>query len=350
VSHITRARDRATAGSQVLQLEVESLLSWWMHELREVAEALLSRVAPRLVRPLVVRVEGDGLLVQGECATPEQLEVLRGSRAIGVIEPEHALAHELHLPASVERDMDRALDLYMERELPLPRDRMCVDWEVVRRDRAHHRIVVRLLAVHRERVERLRDTLASHGLRVVRIAARAPGDELLGRLQPRERQAARFRLTALDRRLAMAAAALAAITVCVVAGQWMHERWSLRGELATARELASRSASLTTRLREDSRPAVALAQLTRTPDAADVLIRLTETVPVDTWAYELEVKPEPSGSYQVKVGGFAPAATTLVDTLEKSPQFNQVRLISATSAGLGTTRDRLQLTAKWAKP
>jgi hypothetical protein len=333
--------------SRRLRTEVESFFSWWTQELRDIGATLLARIAPNLVRPLVVRLDGDALIVGDEPVPTELADTLRGSRAIAVLASTDALVHELTLPAAVERDIERALDLHLERELPLSRDRVCVDWRLVRREREHRRIIVRVLVAHRDRVEALRDAVAAKGLRPVRVAAFGPSGELLGNLQPRQHRTARLRLTALDRKLALAAASLAVAAACVIAGQWIYERVSVQDEVIQARELAATTGALTRRLREESASAVALVQLMRVPDAVDVLTALTSTTPQDTWAYELDVKPEPAGGYQVKMGGFAPAATTFVDTLEKSPQFGHVRLVSAASAGLGTARDRLQVSAKW---
>ncbi len=49
----------------------------------------------------------------------------------------------------------------------------------------------------------------------------------------------------------------------------------------------------------------------------------------------------------LKAAGFVPAATMFTDMLAKAPEFQEVRLASATSAGLGTAKDRVQLTARW---
>ena len=51
---------------------------------------------------------------------------------------------------------------------------------------------------------------------------------------------------------------------------------------------------------------------------------------------------------RIKLSGFAPAATILVDLLGSSHQFDMVRLVSAQSAGLGSGLDRLQLSARLA--
>ena len=44
---------------------------------------------------------------------------------------------------------------------------------------------------------------------------------------------------------------------------------------------------------------------------------------------------------------YLPAATMFVSALEKRPKFGGVRLVSAASAGIGTARDRLTVTARF---
>jgi hypothetical protein len=158
-----------------------------------------------------------------------------------------------------------------------------------------------------------------------------------------------FRLTPLDERLAYAVVALGLLAFGITAGQWIAERSRVQKEAAEVLATARSAAELQKRLREESAPAATLAKLMREPDAADVLVALTRTVPSDTWAFELDVRADSSRTYQLRINGFAPAATSFADTLERSQSFEKVRLVSATSAGLGTTRDRLQLTARWAQ-
>jgi hypothetical protein len=254
---------------------------------------------------------------------------------------------EIAFPLAVEREIDRAVDLHLERELPLPRDRACVDWHVLRRDRIARRIVVRMFVSHRGRVESLRDAILAKGLRPIRVAVTDASGELLGNLLPRRNRTERLRITPLDRRLAAVAATLVCVAAGITGAQWFYERAEVKDEVERVRALAVTTESLTRRLRDESAPATALIGIMRKPDAVDVLTSLTSSAPQDSWAYELDIKPAQAGGYQVKFGGFAPAATMLVDTLEKTPQFENVRLVTAASAGLGTTRDQLQLTARF---
>ena len=335
-----------------LRAEAAAFVSWWLHELRDCAEALLARVAPRLARPVTVNFKRDDAYVTSAAMSEPQLlepiEGQRSTRAVLVLESVDALIHEIVLPAAVERDLERAIDLHLERELPVARERVCVHSQVVRRDPEHHRITVRLIVVHRERVERARDRVVECGLRPVRIGIAVSPDEVIGNLLPRRARPDRLRVTPMDRRLAVIAGALAMVSGVLITGQWIYERVQVGKELDRVRALASSADSTARHVARQSTGGTALIGLMSKADALDVLTTLTSTVPTDSWAYEMDVAPSQGGGMQVKLSAFAPTATVLVDVLEKSPELEQVRLVSSASAGVGTGKDRMRVTARWA--
>ena len=155
-------------------------------------------------------------------------------------------------------------------------------------------------------------------------------------------------MTPLDRRLAVAAAALAVIAGGVIAGQWIYERMQVGKELRQVEALAGNAERAARDLARQSNSAAALIKLIGKTDALNVLTSLTSSVPADSWAYEVDVAPGQGGVLQAKVGGFTPTSTVLVNVLEKTPELEQVRLVSSASAGIGTGKDRMKLTARWA--
>ena len=334
----------------LLRVEIAAFVSWWLHELRDLGETLLVRVAPKLARRVVVRFEGStgSIWMGGQTQPLELVESLRGTRAVLVLDRRDVLTHELHLPAAVERELDRAIELHLERELPLPRERVCVDWKVIGRNRQHQRIVVSLLVVHREHVDRVLGRVTECGLRPIRIGVAGTAGDIVGNVLPRRVRPEQLRLTPLDRRLMGAAVGLAVLTLAVIGGQWMYERVEVGRELQRTSGLATTAETVSRQLTNNSAAAAALVNIMAKPDAVDVLTALTANVPRDSWAYELEVTSAQAGALQIKLGGFTPTATTFVDVLEQTPELEQVRLVSAASAGLGTGKDRLRLTARWA--
>jgi hypothetical protein len=340
---------RLLAFMQRMRVEVVAFLSWWILELREMGATLLVRVAPKLARPVVVRFQGaEAWMTAGADPQPlEAIETVQGSRAVLVLEDRHVLRHELILPAAIERELEHAMELHMERELPVARDDVCVDWKVTRRDRQQQRIVVRLLVARREHVAYARDRVSACGLRPVRVGVIGPSGEIDGNLLSQRVRPDRLRFTPLDWRLAMLSSALALGTAAVIGGQWFYERLEVSREAERVTATAATAESLTAKLLAGSASGVALIRLMDKPDAIDALTQLTASAPQDTWAYELNVVPGPNSTLQIKLAGFTPTATMFADMLEKTPELDQVRLVSASSAGLGSGRDRLQLSARW---
>jgi len=332
-----------------VRAELAAFASWWPQQLRELTDAILARIVPRFAKPALVRFEGEqaSILVDGAPQPLESNAAPSRPRAVVMLDDRRVLRHELTLPVPVERELERALELHLERELPLARSAVCVDWKVVHRDRLQQRIVVRLLAVRVEHVEQVRNHVSECGLRPVRVCVDDGAGGIVGNFLSSSAGRQRMRFTQLDRRLAALSAGLAVALGALIGGQWFYERLQVGREVQRVSAAARMSKTLTQQLVKNSASGLSLTHIMERPDAIDVLTRLTYQVPQDTWAYELEIAPGVAGSLQVKLTGFTPTATMLVDLLAKTPELENVRLVSATSAGLGSGRDRLQLTARW---
>lgn len=340
-----RLLTRSLALTRAVWHEIFAFISWWVFELWEVAEVVLARLAPGLAKPILLRVKEGELLLDD--APFEKLEHSRKARTILALDSEAVLTHDVTFPAAVEQSLEQVVALHLERELPLSRDRLCVEWSVVRRYENAGRIVVRLLAAHREQVERARALAMEKGLRPVRIGMFQPDGTLSGNLLSARPAGDLFRLTLRDSRVGIAAVALALGAIGVIGAQWIYERHHVGRELERVRALAAESETLERRIQSESEGVARLARLTREPDAVDVLAQLTTSVPQDSWTYDLEVSPAKGGGYQIRMAGFVPTATMFVDLLEKEPHLEQVRLVSASSAGLGSGKDHLRVTARW---
>lgn len=343
-------------------------LAWWVQELRETAELLLGRVAPRWVTRTLVCLEphrGSISVIRGAqrvsvCLLPEDvlgkgwaarnaLEVpvaLRGTRAVFAVAPEYVLTHTLTLPASVAPDLDQVVSLQLERECPLPLERVHVHHRIRQRLPADRRIEVDLLIIQRDRIERLQALSQQWGLHLVRIGMISTTGDVTGNFLHAPHATGRRRLNTTDRRLMRSAVCLGVLVLITLAGHWGYERIVVGRELRRLDAPAASADLLTQRLRAQAAPAEALTALMRQADALDTLITLTEDIPADAWVYELDVSAQGSQVPRIKLSGFAPIATTLVSQLQRSGHFDDVRLVTAISAGLGSGQDRLQLTAR----
>ncbi len=372
-----------------------AFLSWWLHELREMAEAILVRVAPHLATHTVVRLRGPTVsleAIRGSTSieslqftsilqaragappgapkvdpewlpdtlqSPGVLASMHGTRTTLGLDRRSVLIHDLEFPSAVQRDLEAAIQLYAERELPVSSQLVCLDWRVVHRDRQRQRVSVRMFAAHRGVVDQLYERARGWGLRPVRIAVAEveseanagtdakPAGDLVGNFRPTASGVARMHITSLERRLGFGAAALGAAALLVILGQSLYERRVVGGELRRTERVAQTSADLARRFNLESAAAVALTRTMAEPDAADALADLTTAIPTDSWIYELEISPAQGREMQLRLSGFTPTATQFADLLAKRPQIKSVRLVSATSAGLGTGKDRLQIAARW---
>lgn len=351
-----------------LQADFGMFASWWMQELREAGESVLARLAPRWVTRTLVLLEGEGASVwsvrgaqrervssftldpagawSGDLAPPEAVTALRGTKAVFGFAPRYVLTHKLSLPVCVERELDQVITLQLERECPMPLDRVYLDRRAGKRTGA--RLDVTVLVIQRERVDRARDLARAWGLRVGRIGVICDSGDVIGDFLRTPAALGRVRLTRTDRHLAMAAVTLAIACSATIAFQWGYERVMVERKLRALQEPAKTAQKLAQQLKKDADPAEALVKLMRQPDALDVLTRLTEDTPKDTWFYDLDISAQWPQAPHLKLSGFTPVATLLVGTLQGTGNLKEVRLVSASSAGLGSGLDRLQMTAQFA--
>jgi hypothetical protein len=351
---------------------LRQFLAWWLHELREIGNDVLSRIAPRFAARAYVRFEassgsvvshrgrgrtemfGFNRTAEGQWPTHldehPQREALRGMRAVIVLPKDDVLIHELVLPDSVEHDLDQTVRLFLERHLPVATDAVYLDRRIVSRSREQRRITVRLLIARCDRVDGLRDVVTTWGLRPIRIGFADTDGGVSGNFIPRRIRREQLQFSLLERRLAVAAAVLVIGVGGLIAGQWIYERVEVGRQAEIAGELATSARSLGEKLKRETAAADALISTMKQPDAMDVLAALTSRMPADAWAYQLEVNAPGTQPADIRVSGFAPTATIMIDQLEQAPEFESVRLANAMSAGIGSGKDRVQIVARWQTP
>lgn len=363
---MTRLREAMSS----FRVEISAFATWWVRELREAGEAVLARLAPRLITHTLIRLEPEGgsvWTIRGaqrervcsfardasgawprELEPPEAATAVRGSKAVFGFSPQFVLTHKLVLPVSVERELEQVIALQLERDCPMPLDQVYVDRRAAKRSRIGTKLEVSVLIIQRERVERLRELARLWGVRLARIGVISGPDNVIGDFLRTPATEGLFRFTRMDRRLGVAGVILAVLCAALIAFQWGYERVMVGRELRTLREPATAAEMLAHQLKADAAPAEELVGLMRQPDALDVLTTLTESTPKDTWFYDLDITAQWPQTPHVKLSGLTPVATMLVGALQNTGKLDDVRLVSATSAGLGSGQDRLQLTAQLA--
>jgi hypothetical protein len=340
--------------------EAVELARWWLAELDSIVREVLRTVAPRRFNDSVLTLGADGgtLLVRGNgdphalavvtgpdgvaFADAEASQQAKGLRARIALASDEVLAYDVKLPAKAERELRAAIDLDVERSLPIARRDVLVDFAVTERQRETQQITVRVSAAHRTRVETAQAQAVSLGLRVVAIGVATPNGEVEGNFldegRPRSTEAGM-----LNRRLLTGLAASALVGIGTLLGQQLYERNVVQRELAALEPLASAARDLERQISARQPLFRELAAIMRAPDSVDALIALTSAVPDENWVQNVEILAPLGNAPALHWTGFSAEAGGFVETLQRSPDLADVTLVSTvTTEGQPA---RLELTA-----
>jgi len=349
-------------------------LMWWVDELRSTLTNLLEVLRIRSSTRLVLHIEGERLTIR-HVGQPNSQELgiltrdaegrwpmtlpagdstqkppqFTGSPMTAVLPVGDVLVKELVLPAAAEKRLDQVLAIQAVREFPLATTQLYLDHRVVRRIRAAKQIVVHLRAAKRAQIDELSRWALSVGGRLNRVGYQATSGEVSGNFLPRASWRAVDRFSATDRRLASGALFLLLATAGIVGAHWSYERHQVNAELVKIRVRAQQVRAMWKEIEAQSAPATYLIKLMSIPDAAAVVGGLPDSMPMDAWASQIDIRASSTSPATMNLTAFAPAATRLVDELARNSHFKQVHLINAASNGF-FTGDRVQLSAEWVAP
>lgn len=350
--------------------ELAALARWWIHEVREAWHDFMERIAPQRARRYLIRLHGGGGSVT-RIGTQQQIEAREFSlsesgelpslqqfwpeqapgraRAFVALPEASVLMCELQLPPIRAAQLRDAVALRMERELPLPADQVCVDWKPVPRGNEGAQALSVAIA-RRAEVQRVRDAVHSWGWTVVGVGLWSEGGRPAFDVLPRQ-QLFEFTLGVRERRLLGAAATLCVLWCAVTLGQWGFERSKLAVPLAQARVATEQIRTRKAELQKLGAPLVELNKTMQETSVTEVLAALSAAVPSDTWVYQFDARStgtDKSTTGEVKLEAYTVAATSLIEQLQASRRFAQVRLLESTASGLETGGDRVKLTAQLA--
>ena len=319
-----------------LRTEGAALLRWWIRELRDIAQKLLERAAPRLTKQVVIEFNGNAAeayaLRRGSAsekitisreptgAWPERFpagEALaehHGARATLVLAPEDTFSFDLFVPQALCRDLDKVIALHLERELPLARDQFGVDYQI--REHGAGKIRVRVRVAHRMQLDQLRDLAQQWELRPTRIGARGEAGLIVGDFLRSPFRFQTMSLTLLERRLSAVVFALAFMLGALVVGQWAYERIVVDAQLRHINSQAQVASQLDDGLMRQSAPAQDLFNIARVPYASDILAGLTRAVPSYAWVYQLHIEAPSTGAVVIHMEAFAPRTAALLSDLK----------------------------------
>lgn len=342
--------------------ELNAFVAWWLHELRDTWLAASERVAPARAQHFVVDLTGPRGAIRRQGSSESSIEFDCGSldlpelqqvwpqsapaaaRATVLLPESSVLTCELRVPPVAERDVARAVELQLERKLPLPGEQLYVDWRV-RESLPDRSRIVDVLIARRTVIDRMRDGVRAWGWRAVAITSKEPEGRQRFNLLPLPTRRLSFAVGTRERYLSWIAVALVFVYAAVAVGKGWLERSSVRDNLVHARTQTTHIEKQRALLAKEGKPIVLLDEVMRRPSAADGLIAVSTALPHDTWIYQADIRALASG-VSMSLEGYTPSATSLLQGLQSSKRLDQIELIEATSAGVGSGSERVELKAR----
>lgn len=340
-------------------------LAWWLDELGNAVPGPVRRAFAGGAGVISFRVVGTEMLVarsqDGESLEVARVDITRPTGEIRdevasllrayarrtddillQLEPRQALRKTLDLPQAAEEGLDELLGFELDRQTPYRPEQARYDYRVAERDGASRRIKVELLVVPRDAAERLESIVADWGLEptIVSVAEiddpANPAFDLSGE---------RYTADSGSGRTAMVLMVLLTIGI-LGAAVWFPleaQRQAARDAeaiLEDARKAAFAAADLRDELeRRASAGSFLVRRKNESPMMTAVLADLTRLLPDDTWLFELHVRGR-----EVRARGYAPAASNILELVERGPAFRNARFTSPVTRVPGIDAERFDLT------
>lgn len=347
---------------------LERFLGWWLGEL---AGMVPDSVRARLVwRPEILLVIADDpewrLYRQGgehagevdrvrtdreEAAmTRERLPRLLAEfendqpRTILCLPRRRLLVKRMHLPAAAEENLRQVLSYEMDRQTPFKADSVYFDFRILGNDPRTRELVLDLVVVPRETVDRVVEEAQSRGFMlhgVDALASEPDRPEAFGvNLLPADRRMKRNRTSL---RLNAALGAAAVLLLGLVMWQSLAIKQAridaLEARVAEARSEAMAVAELRGELDDAVRSANFLVRKKEEhPVLVNVLRELTTRLPDDTWLTRFRLEDSEAQLY-----GESQSASRLIGLLDESPMLAGANFISPVTTNTSTGDERFNL-------
>ncbi|EIK94455.1 fimbrial assembly family protein [Pseudomonas sp. M47T1] len=271
---------------------------------------------------------------------PEDID---GDRPVQLLLPSHeVLAPRITLPLAATRDLQRVLAFELDKYTPLPADQVHFTARIERQGAST--ASVRLVAICRERLALMLEHCQASGARLQAIDALDVDGKPLGvdllpaHLRPAPSTAAR-----LNRRLALAAAAL----LVAVMAMALHSRAAtvanMRADVAAQRQQVQALEALRHELTDTQGAARYLAGLkTARPTLTRLVSELGQCLGADTWLEQLEVRD----SGELILTGQSRHASALISRSHDCASLRDVRFQGIIQPDADTGLDRFALAAR----
>lgn len=353
-----RLRDAADLG--------RGFLRWWRGELAALLPERLRR--RREVRPDVIvdlaggtatlhRPTPAGLVEIGRVAAREggdgraEVAALIGRRRGGVrraalrLGRGQALRRQVELPAAARESLRETLGYELDRITPLPAEELYFDHRLLGLDESGQMLRIELAAAERRKVDAARRTLEGWGLAVERVGLDpGTGDAAmvfdLGAPDPGSGH---------DRGSRRAAVLLSSLAVALLVASAVLPLAGKRADaeaLGASAERGRRAVAELERIRLETEGIVAKASFVpgrkaARPAAVEILLEVTRVVPDGSWLSQLRI----SGP-ELRIAGFSPTASALLERVEASPLFQAARFQSPTTRDAQAAVERFEILAE----
>lgn len=250
------------------------------------------------------------------------------------------LEREISLPLAAERDLARVLGYEMDRLTPFQAKDVIWSHEILARDRARNRIMLRLSLIPRAPLASILAWLDGAGLPVSALQAGAGEPPRLVRLHRGPTARERW-----DRRLTIAAAAacavLASAALAVPVVRQSLALAAVEDRIEALRPLTAQADTLRRRIAAVQASGDAIAeQRSRSGDSLAALAALTEILPDDTFLTELAMNQR-----HVALRGQSASAPRLIALLAADPSIRSPSFTAPVTRGEGG-RDQFALQAE----
>lgn len=341
------------------QMDIASFFRWWCAALAQAVPVRLKRALGLTRSDVVVTVDESSVVTARWINDQTERELgrypvtdagrlqwrltlnqepeLRDARVVLRLTARQALSRQIIQPRAVGENLQRVMAFEMDRHTPFSAGQVYYAARVLERLPGGQQIRVLLAVTPRARLDVLLRDLAVVGINpmVVEVddAATAPGATAYNLLPEalRSRGGRRW-----GKRSAAALGALLGVLLvaCCVFPAWQYH--AARRNLAEQVELQSRVAKKVQALQEQAESLTKHMQFltekrSKQVYAVDLVNSLSEVLPDDTWLTNLSYKDG-----KVELQGFSPAASQLIELIERTPLFKNAAFVSP------ITQDRVQ--------
>jgi general secretion pathway protein L len=343
---------------------LRSFWRWWSGELIELLPENLQKAIAQRQQKLYVEVDSDRLLLSlgNHAAQREVLRLPFGSQGaedadiprevqqtILLVPDDKVLARRISLPAAAEENLREVLGFEMDLHTPFEASEVYYDYTIVGRDSARQQLTVDLVYSPKAAVDTLIDGTTSLGIKTDVVTCRRRDNNNLQpvNLLPQEqRRTRRFDVKNLNLALTALLSILlvAAITIPIV--QKNRAIDALEAQVESAAAAAREGSQLRQSLEKMADASRFLVERKATDVMAVELIdEVSRILPDHTWITRLNLSET-----ELQIQGQSSASASLIEAIESSLYFENVRFASPVVQIQGTENDRFHIAASVVEP